>query len=180
MDDDLFATNAGAAKDHWNFDLTLGTSKGATVLTQHFNKWLTEDDVQTLATFGINHLRVPLGYWTFMPAISGEPWVQANQTAQLDRIIGYATARNMSVLIDLHSMPGLQGGWQSGGRETGNENVHFYDDDMQTNNDAAIKAVLQYIYKQPQRDTISGIGIVSALVVGQSCRALMIRQMNRP
>lgn len=90
--------------------------------------------------------------------------------------IGYAVKRSMYVIIDLHSVPGLAGkeaqyrpefrSWGTGknqehGRVTDESQVHFYDKDQQVNNDVMVKAALDWIEQNPNRDAISALGLVS-------------------
>lgn len=53
---------------------------------------------------GINHLRIPTGFWAWIPTVAGEPYANIGQVAQVERILGYAYKRGMYALIDLHGL----------------------------------------------------------------------------
>lgn len=46
--------------DEWNLMLALGDNATA-VMKQHWDTWITEDDIETAYQAGINHLRIPIG-----------------------------------------------------------------------------------------------------------------------
>lgn len=69
---------------------------------------------------GINHLRIPTGFWAWIPTVDGEPYLncQSCYQAQMDRVLSYAHARGMYAVIDLHGLPGSQNGEQASGHNT--------------------------------------------------------------
>lgn len=34
-------------------------------LVNHWNTWITEDDFKTMKAAGLNHVRLPIGYWAY-------------------------------------------------------------------------------------------------------------------
>jgi aryl-phospho-beta-D-glucosidase BglC (GH1 family) len=34
-------------------------------LTTHWNTWITESDFAAIAAAGLNHVRLPIGYWAW-------------------------------------------------------------------------------------------------------------------
>jgi glucan 1,3-beta-glucosidase len=133
---------AGAtALDEWAFCEVLGQDRAKAALTDHFNNFVTEDDIQALYEHGINHLRIPTGFWAWIPTTGDEPYVndQALYQGQIERILGcvlffralssladsrflcsYAYERGMYAIIDAHGVPGSQNGEQSSGQLTPN------------------------------------------------------------
>jgi len=43
---------------------TLGHDQADARLKQHRDTWITENDIKEIASFGLNSVRVPIGYWT--------------------------------------------------------------------------------------------------------------------
>jgi len=68
-----------------------------------------------LASTGINYLRVPVGYW-IVDIQPGEPFVSGGM-AYLQRLLGWAQALDLGVIVDLHAAPGSQNGHDNSGRE---------------------------------------------------------------
>jgi glucan 1,3-beta-glucosidase len=63
---------------------------------------------------GLNHVRVPIGFWAY-DISGGEPYIQG-QAEYLDRVIEWARNYNVKVMIDLHGAPGSQNGYDNSGR----------------------------------------------------------------
>jgi len=95
----------------------------------YWESTVTEDDIEALRTLGFNTLRIPIGYWAFMPSIKGDVFAaQIGQLEQVDRVLGYAAKRGMYVMLDLHSVPGRAGSGQESGRKATTADIHFFDD----------------------------------------------------
>lgn len=73
---------------------------------------MTEDDLAFLAKSGINHVRIPFGYWIFGDIRSDEPWVDG-ELKYLERGIKWAAKYNIHVILDLHCAPGSQNGFDN-------------------------------------------------------------------
>ena len=87
-------------KDEYDLCKTLGSSEAYSRLSSHWNTWITQSDFQQIAQMGLNHVRIPIGYWAVNP-LEGDPYVQG-QLAVLDQAVGWASDANLKVLIDLH------------------------------------------------------------------------------
>lgn len=103
----------------------LGKEECRRQLEKHWNEWLSESEISALASAGINHLRIPVGYWLFGDIRSDEPWV-AGELPYLERAVQWAAKHNMHVVIDLHCAPGSQNGFDNSGRKG---EVHFADEE---------------------------------------------------
>ena len=92
----------------------MGTEK----TEEFFKKWrenhFTKKDVDSLASWGFNSIRVPLHYNLFTLPIQDEPisgqntWIEEGFTI-IDNILDWAKPHNMYVILDLHAAPGGQG-----------------------------------------------------------------------
>jgi len=99
----------------WGFTQTLGKAKSETVLKAHWDSWVSQSDLQKLASHGITHLRVPVGYW-IVSIQSNEPFVTGGMD-YLKRLLGWAHDLNLGVIVDLHGAPGSQNGHDNSGRD---------------------------------------------------------------
>ncbi|THV07412.1 glycoside hydrolase family 5 protein [Dendrothele bispora CBS 962.96] len=101
------------------------------MLQNHWNTWITEDDFIAIAEAGLNHVRIPLGYWS-VPMTSSD----TNQSTSVDpyipgawpyllRALNWAAAHNIHVIIDLHGAPGSQNGYDNSGQRTSNPQWAF-------------------------------------------------------
>ena len=92
--------NGGGVVDEYTLTQTLGKAEAQNRLTNHWNTWITQSDFQQIAAAGLNHVRIPVGYWAAAP-LPGDPYVQG-QLPILDRAITWARAAGLKVMIDLH------------------------------------------------------------------------------
>lgn len=67
---------------------------------------MTKADVDRIAAMGFNSIRVPLHHDLFL---DGSGRVRSDGFFLLDRLIGWARANNLYVILDLHAAPGGQG-----------------------------------------------------------------------
>jgi glucan 1,3-beta-glucosidase len=79
---------------------SLGKERAQRVLSNHWNSFVTADDFQQISKAGMNHVRIPVGYWAVNP-LDNDPYVQG-QLDVLDRAIDWARAANLKVIVDLH------------------------------------------------------------------------------
>ena len=72
-------------------------------IAKHRQEFMTEADFAWLHAYGIEALRVPVGYWVLE---SQDGYLEA--TKQLDWCFAMAQKYHMRVLLDLHAAPGAQ------------------------------------------------------------------------
>jgi glucan 1,3-beta-glucosidase len=93
--------NGGGVVDEYTLTAALGKQNAQSRLTQHWSTFITEADFKEIASFGLNHVRIPVGYWAFNPN-SAEPYVQG-QLPFLDNAIRWARNAGLRVMLDLHA-----------------------------------------------------------------------------
>lgn len=92
--------------DEWTLTQYLGQDAARKQLKKHWDTWITEQDIARLSKYGINHVRIPIGYWAF-DIEAGEPWV-SGAFDYLLKAISWAQKYDIKVLVDLHGAPGSQ------------------------------------------------------------------------
>jgi len=100
--------------DEWTFGQLQDRTTALNVLTNHWNTWITESDFAAIAAAGLNHVRLPIGYWAF-DVSGGEPFIQG-QLPFLTKAVGWAQAHGLKLIVDLHGAPGSQNGFDNSGR----------------------------------------------------------------
>jgi aryl-phospho-beta-D-glucosidase BglC (GH1 family) len=157
IDEDWFTQTAGDNTwDEWSFTKSLGTAKAKTALLDHWNSWVQESDFDTLQSVGINTVRIPVGYWAFVPAASGEPYIaQSGQTDQIQKVLGWLYNRGMYAMIDLHGMPGSQNGDQSSGHNTSNS--AWWDSDNFGYGYDVLNATIQFIQQSNYSSVVHSV-----------------------
>ncbi|MCR3906706.1 MAG: cellulase family glycosylhydrolase [Tenericutes bacterium] len=78
-------------------------------LIKHWETFITKDDFVFLKNVGINSVRLPVPWWLEgnPPYFSALPYIK--------RAMKWATEVGLNVLIDLHTAPGCQNGFDNGG-----------------------------------------------------------------
>jgi glucan 1,3-beta-glucosidase len=92
--------NGGGVVDEYTYCQVLGKAECASRLNNHWNTWITLEDFQEIRADGLNHVRIPVGYWALNPLV-GDPYVQG-QLQYLDRAIVWARQTGLKVMLDLH------------------------------------------------------------------------------
>lgn len=103
-----FVGQASPAVDEYTFTQNLGYANAQAQLEAHWSTWYSEQDFANFASWGINHIRIPIGYWAF-DIQPGEPWVSGAEQYLQSALI-WATNHGLQVWIDLHGAPGSQNG----------------------------------------------------------------------
>lgn len=82
-----------------HLDKTYGAGTGRKFFTRIRDNFITEADIQVIASLGGNVVRVPVPYWLI-----------DDQSAftYLDKVIAWGKKHGVYVIIDLHSAPGCQ------------------------------------------------------------------------
>ncbi len=109
------------AEDETAWCIELG-AQAEPILKQHWHTFINRDDFAWLAETGINAVRIPIGYWIFGPDYPyhrsfGElsyPFVAGGITV-LDKAFDWAEEFGIHVVLDLHTAPGCQNGFDNGG-----------------------------------------------------------------
>jgi glucan 1,3-beta-glucosidase len=110
----IFEAAPSGVVDEYTYTQALGSAEAESRLSSHWNTWITQDDFNQIAKAGLNHVRIPIGYWAVQPQ-SGDPYVQG-QLAVLDKAVGWAKSAGLKILLDLHGAPGSQNGFDNSGR----------------------------------------------------------------
>ncbi len=109
----LFEVFDDVPVDEYHYTKSLGKDEALSRLSNHWSTFITEDDFSTIAGYGFNLVRIPIGYWAFQ-LLDDDPYVQG-QVEYLDKAIGWARDAGLKVWIDLHGHPGSQNGFDNSG-----------------------------------------------------------------
>ena len=101
------------AIDELSFD---ALSTASLTLQNHWATYFTQGDVQGIAGYGMNALRIPIGFWAFDTL--GSAYLSGAQ-AWLDQAITWARLYGLKVIVDVHGSNGSQNGWDHSGNATG-------------------------------------------------------------
>ncbi|EPS29361.1 putative beta-1,6-glucanase [Penicillium oxalicum 114-2] len=99
----------GGQKSEFDCVMALGQDAANSAFQKHWASWITQDDISEMVSYGLNTIRVPLGYWL------REDLVDANSEhfpqGGLDyvkKLCGWASDAGMYIIMDLHGAPAAQ------------------------------------------------------------------------
>ena len=113
----MMNSNGGADTQH-EFKEKLNLLVGADNTNQFYQNWLdnfiTEQDINAIADWGFNSVRVALHYNLLTLPIEEEPvegdntWLEAG-FERIDELMSWCSTNNIYLILDLHAAPGGQG-----------------------------------------------------------------------
>lgn len=107
MKQSLFAQTKDGCNDETCFSIL--TPNKDKVLEEHYKTWITKDDIVWLKEQGVNLVRIPIPWWLF-----GEG-VYHRSVEAIDSALQMITEVGMDFMLDLHTAPGCQNGFDNGG-----------------------------------------------------------------
>lgn len=102
--------------DEWTLCQKLGPSNCARTLENHYATFITKSDFKAIKDAGLDHVRIPFGYWA-VKVYEGDKFVPQISWRYLLRAIEWCRQYGLRVNLDLHGVPGSQNGWAHSGRQ---------------------------------------------------------------
>ncbi|KAL0951612.1 hypothetical protein HGRIS_008292 [Hohenbuehelia grisea] len=149
------STGNSAIIDEWTFGQLQDRNKALAALQNHWDTWITESDFAAIAAAGLNHVRLPIGYWAFEVG-PGEPFIQG-QLPYLSKAVTWARNHNLKLIVDLHGAPGSQNGFDNSGQKKSFPQWHSNQTNIDRTN-AIIKRIASMF-----RDQTSTVPIIAPL-----------------
>lgn len=90
----------------------------AVAIEEHWDTFITEDDFIWLKEHDIDYVRIPIPWWLWGDSYyegTEHEVTYANSVFYLDRAMTWAEDHDIKVLLDLHTAPGCQNGFDNGG-----------------------------------------------------------------
>ncbi|KAF9647958.1 glycoside hydrolase [Thelephora ganbajun] len=117
-------TGNDAIVDEYTFGQMQNRQDALRVLENHWQTWIVEDDFRQIRAAGLNHVRIPLGYWS-IPLTSKDtqfstdvsPYI-AGAWPYFRQALDWAKSHSLNVIVDIHGAPGSQNGYDNSGQRT--------------------------------------------------------------
>lgn len=117
----LFVTEPWMASNAWSsmgcgnapseFDcvMNLGQDAANSAFKNHWSTWITKDDITEMQSYGLNTIRIPVGYWLKEDIVykDSEHFPQGG-LSYLEQVCGWASDAGFYIIIDLHGAPEAQ------------------------------------------------------------------------
>ncbi|KAK7434061.1 hypothetical protein VKT23_020387 [Stygiomarasmius scandens] len=137
--------------DEWTFGQYQDSAVASRALEEHWDTWITEDDFAAIKSAGLNHVRLPIGYWAF-DVSAREPYIQG-QLPYLEKAIVWAKEHGLKVIVDLHGVPGSQNGFDNSGQRMPYPQWHTDEGNVARTNQV-LKKIVAMLSKQSDVVTV--------------------------
>ncbi|CEL04180.1 Putative Glucan endo-1,6-beta-glucosidase B [Aspergillus calidoustus] len=104
-------SSLGCGGQNSEFDcvMALGQDAADKAFAGHWASWITQDDISLMREYGLNTIRIPVGYWMKEDLVySDSEHFPRGAFSYLERVCGWASDAGMYIIIDLHGAPGAQ------------------------------------------------------------------------
>lgn len=149
-------------------------------LDQHYDNFVTQQDITKLKQAGVTHVRVPLPFWILGDITTDEPYVQANAWKYFARLVHWCRKANIKVWPDLHTAPGSQNGFDNSGQllEGYPTCQHWSASPTNVNRTLSIlESIATQIKKDGLDDVVTGLGVLNEPFL--DCNVTVVRQYNQ-
>lgn len=73
---------------------------------EHFDNFITEKDIENIASLKLDHIRVPVDYDVFMKEVADTDLVNEKGMSHIDDCIGWCKRYGLNMILDLHKAKG--------------------------------------------------------------------------
>ncbi|KAL1970318.1 hypothetical protein VTN77DRAFT_5478 [Rasamsonia byssochlamydoides] len=99
----------GGKQSEFDCVSALGQSAANSAFASHWGSWITKDDITQMQSYGLNTVRIPVGYWLKEDIVySDSEHFPQGGLSYLEQVCGWASDAGFYIIIDLHGAPGAQ------------------------------------------------------------------------
>ncbi|KAJ6452459.1 glycoside hydrolase family 5 protein [Mycena sanguinolenta] len=162
-----------AASDEWSLsELMIADGTQLAKMTEHYDTFITEQDIAQIAGAGLNWVRLPIPFWAVSAwsnvgvdaqgNIESEPFLAGVCWPYIVRLFGWARKYGIRVNLDLHTAPGSQNGYNHSGK---GGQINFLNGIMGIANAQRmldyIRIITEFISQPEYVDVVQMFGIVN-------------------
>ncbi|KAK7471944.1 hypothetical protein VKT23_000050 [Stygiomarasmius scandens] len=154
--------------DEWTLSEAMAAdtaSGGLDQLEQHYDTFITEQDIAQIAGAGLNWIRLPIPFWA-IETWPGEPFLAKTSWKYILRILSWCRKYGLRVNLDLHTVPGSQNGYNHSGKFG---QVNFLNGVMGIANAQRalnyIRIIAEFIAQEQYTDVVQMFGIVNEALI---------------
>ncbi|GAA5888590.1 hypothetical protein JCM6882_009008 [Rhodosporidiobolus microsporus] len=92
----------------WPCIEALGLDTLQSKFEEHWGSFYSKDDFEEMVSYGINTVRVPLGYWTVDSLIGEDEHFPRGSMKYVKQVLSWAKEAGLWIILDLHGAPGSQ------------------------------------------------------------------------
>eukprot|EP01051_Picozoa_sp_SAG22_P012934 SAG22_NODE_1395_length_4511_cov_3.492747_1_plen_372_part_00 len=142
------------------YTLSQTGAAAAKIFDLHWNSWYNESDFSDMASYGLNAIRLPVGwwYWAADAGLSPDPYYvpsmpTTDPTHPITKVIKMASDAKLMVIIDLHGAPSSQNGLDNSGQRSVDPEIEnwgdtwLYNETAKKDTTAVLVAITDWINK---------------------------------
>ncbi|RJE19079.1 Glycoside hydrolase family 5 [Aspergillus sclerotialis] len=96
-------------KSEYDCVANIGQDAANSAFQKHWDTWITQDDIAEMQSYGLNTIRVPVGYWLKEDLVySDSEYFPQGGFEYVERLCGWASDAGLYIIMDLHGAPGAQ------------------------------------------------------------------------
>ncbi|KAJ7877774.1 glycoside hydrolase family 5 protein [Mycena leptocephala] len=162
-----------SAQDEWDLS-TLMRADGTlqAKMEEHYDTFITEQDIAQIAGAGLNWVRLPIPFWAVSTwsdvgvegsgTVESEPFLEGASWKYIVRLFGWARKYGIRVNLDLHTIPGSQNGYNHSGKKG---QINFLNGIMGVANAQRaldyIRIITEFISQPEYRDVVQLFGVMN-------------------
>ncbi|THH07807.1 hypothetical protein EW145_g3127 [Phellinidium pouzarii] len=160
--------------DEWTLSQAMAADTspdgGLSQIEDHYNTFITEQDIAQIAGAGLNWIRLPIPFWTvdkWTTTNDTEPFLAHTSWKYTLRLFRWARKYGLRINLDLHTAPGSQNGFNHSGKSG---QINFLNGIMGFANAQRmleyIRVIAEFISQQEYNDLIPMFGIINEPLTG--------------
>lgn len=153
------------AADEWTLSQAMAADTsaggGLSQLEDHYNTFITEQDIAQIAGAGLNWVRVPIPFWA-IDKWDEEPFLVRTCWKYILRLFRWCRKYGLRINLDLHTIPGSQNSFNHSGKSG---QINFLMGVMGFANAQRtlgyIRVITEFISQEGYKDLIPMFGIIN-------------------
>ncbi|KAI6092417.1 endo-beta-1,6-glucanase [Hypoxylon rubiginosum] len=150
----------GGLQSEWDCVKKLGQDQADKAFASHWGRWITEDDFDDMKSYGLNAVRIPLGFWMDESLVKQGEYYPKGGEEHLLKVCDMASSKGFYIILDMHAAPGVQASSQSFAGHTTSD-VQFFNDDNYKRGVDFLKYLTKLVHTRNEMRNVGMIGVVN-------------------
>ncbi|XXH04841.1 mRNA binding protein puf3 [Hypoxylon texense] len=154
------AMGCGGLASEWDCVRKLGQDRADGAFRGHWARWITSQDFDDMKSYGLNAVRIPLGFWLDESLVKQGEYYPRGGEEYLLKVCEMASSRGFYIILDMHAAPGVQASGQSFAGHTTSD-VQFFNDDNYKRGVDFLKYLTKLVHTRSEMRNVGMIGVVN-------------------
>lgn len=150
----------GGLESEWDCVKKLGQDRADSAFQSHWARWITDKDFDEMKSYGLNAVRIPLGFWLDESLVRQGEYYPRGGEEHLLKVCEMASSRGFYIILDMHAAPGVQASSQSFAGHTTSD-VQFFNDGNYQRGVDFLKYLTKLAHTRSEMRNVGMIGVVN-------------------